>query len=656
MTSDYAKRETNPSFPRLPLQGSIDLTYRCNNNCRHCWLRISPDTKERQKELSLAEIKGLVDEARQMGCRRWSISGGEPMLRPDFVEIFDYITSRSASYSLNTNGTMITPEIADLMKRKGSKMVALYGATADVHDHVTRNPGSFSAAIMGFDLLREAGAGFTVQLIPMSDNYHQFPEMVRLAKSLSPHWRVGAAWLYLSSNGDPVRNAEIAGQRLSPREVIELDKPDLSGEPREAAEMDHAFYHSGDDRLFAKCIEGRRDFHVDPYGQMTFCSFIKDPEMRYDLRRGSFQEAWEEFIPSLSNKIRGGGEYLENCGSCELRSDCRWCPVYGHLEHGCYEAKVEYLCDVAKACQAFKDDWKRDHRRFFQIAGITIQVDSDLPFGPETFNKKFASFQVQGPGEDNVVLNHHFSLPDLKDKDLGKEVYRKPPWAIYEKNGSWIYLGISPHEEDRSLHRVAVFNHDHSRGRIHNGRKDLFLRGDLHSLTLFPSDQILLAPLLADRQACFLHSAGVVMNGQGLLFVGHSSAGKSTTVKMIRDIAQILCDDRNIVRLWTEGFRVHGTWSHGEIPSVSSADAPLRALLFLRKSERNHLEPILDRREIAKRIISCVIKSLETPEWWQKTLAVVEALARSVPAYEMEFDKSGEIVESIVALSKADAP
>jgi dephospho-CoA kinase len=141
-----------------------------------------------------------------------------------------------------------------------------------------------------------------------------------------------------------------------------------------------------------------------------------------------------------------------------------------------------------------------------------------------------------------------------------------------------------------------------------------------------------------------------------LLFVGHSSAGKSTTVKMIRDIAQILCDDRNIVRLWPEGFRVHGTWSHGELPAVSSADAPLRALLFLRKSERNHLEPILDRREIAKRIISCVIKSLETPEWWQKTLAVVEALARSVPAYEMEFDKSGEIVESIVALSKADAP
>jgi MoaA/NifB/PqqE/SkfB family radical SAM enzyme len=59
------------------------------------------------------------------------------MLRPDFAEIFDYITSHCASYSLNTNGTLITPEIAELMKRKGNKMVALYGATAEVYDHIT---------------------------------------------------------------------------------------------------------------------------------------------------------------------------------------------------------------------------------------------------------------------------------------------------------------------------------------------------------------------------------------------------------------------------------------------------------------------------------------------------------------------------------------
>jgi len=93
-----------------------------------------------------------------MGCRQWSISGGEPMLRPDFEEIFDYITRKSASYSLNTNGTLITPRIAQLLKRKGTKMVALYGATPDVHDWITRNPGSFEAVLRGLAYLKEAGA------------------------------------------------------------------------------------------------------------------------------------------------------------------------------------------------------------------------------------------------------------------------------------------------------------------------------------------------------------------------------------------------------------------------------------------------------------------------------------------------------------------
>src|SRR5512136_1431252 len=224
----YCERITVQDLPRLPLEGSFDFTYRCNNNCRHCWVSISANSPEREIELTFDQITGIVDEARAMGCRRWAISGGEPMLRPDFPEIFDYMISKSASYSLNTNGTLITTQIARLMKRKGTKMVALYGATAEVHDHITRTPGSFEATLRGFTYLKEVGAGFTVQIIPMRNNYHQLNDIIRLAESLSHHWRIGAPWLYLSAYGDPKRNKEILRQRLPPHEVIELDKPDLS--------------------------------------------------------------------------------------------------------------------------------------------------------------------------------------------------------------------------------------------------------------------------------------------------------------------------------------------------------------------------------------------------------------------------------------------
>ncbi|MGA9099753.1 MAG: hypothetical protein WB392_12575, partial [Methanotrichaceae archaeon] len=480
------------------------------------------------------------------------------------------------------------------------------------------------------------------------DNYHQFQDMVKLAESLSPHRRVGAAWLYLSAGGSPQKNAEIASQRLPPPEVIDLDTPDISYEERHRVESCRAVRF--DDRLFADCIEGRRDFHIDPYGQMTFCCFIKDPELRYDLRKGSFQEAWDQFIPSLAGKVLGGREYFENCGSCRLRSDCRWCPVYSYLEHGRYGAKIDYLCQVAREGQAFKDDWKQNHRRYYKIAGITIQVESDLLITDGTFDPKFRQFQTDGPDGDTIFIHHHFGLPDLDGRDLGQEVYRKPPWAVYRKGQSWVYLGISPIAGDPSLHRVATFSDDHSRARIYNDREDIFLKGGLHSLTLFPTDQILLARILAERKACFLHSAGVIMDGRGLLFVGHSEAGKSTTVKMLKDRAEILCDDRNIVRLWPDGFKVHGSWSHGEVPLVSAASAPLNAILFLKKSDRNSITLLADRMEIMQRLIACLIKPFVTAEWWQKMMTLIEEIAREVPCYQMEFDKSGEIIAELEKL------
>jgi len=283
--------------------------------------------------------------------------------------------------------------------------------------------------------------------------------------------------------------------------------------------------------------------------------------------------------------------------------------------------------------------------RCFRIAGVTIQVETDLPITDRTFDKRFDSFKVEDPGADTVVLHHHFSLPEIKGTDLGREVYRKPPWAIYRRDGSWVYLGISPTPGDPELHRVAVFNDDHTLGTIYNPNEEGFRRGGLHALTLFPSDQILLARLLPDRQACFLHAAGMAVNGQGLLFAGHSEAGKSTMVTMLRDEGEILCDDRVIVRRWPEGFRVHGSWSHGDVAQVSAADVPLRAILFLEKSDTNCLELLEDRKEIVRRLPFFLIKPVVTADWWGKVLGLVETMAREVPVYRLRFDRSGEVLD-----------
>ena len=136
-----------------------------------------------------------------------------------------YLTRKAQSYTLNTNGGLITPAIARRLKRKGVKLIALYGATAEVHDHITRTPGSFAAAMRGIAYMKEEGAGFTLQLVPLRDNYSQFKQMIRLAEDLNIPWRVGAGFLYLSANGDPEKNREIREQRLSPAQIMHIESP-----------------------------------------------------------------------------------------------------------------------------------------------------------------------------------------------------------------------------------------------------------------------------------------------------------------------------------------------------------------------------------------------------------------------------------------------
>ncbi len=127
---------------------------------------------------------------------------------------------------------------------------------------------------------------------------------------------------------------------------------------------------------------------------------------------------------------------------------------------------------------------------------------------------------------------------------------------------------------------------------------------------------------------------------------------------------EILCDDRNIVRkcfpplslipspLTGEGrgggeWRVYGTWSHGDVPVVSANDAPLRAICFIEKANENTLTPLTNRREITRRLLACVIKPFVTSDWWDKTLDLIEQMAKEVPCYVMRFNKSGEIVGKI---------
>jgi hypothetical protein len=125
---------------------------------------------------------------------------------------------------------------------------------------------------------------------------------------------------------------------------------------------------------------------------------------------------------------------------------------------------------------------------------------------------------------------------------------------------------------------------------------------------------------------------------------------------------EILCDDRNVIRKWPtspsspgegkgEGeWRVHGTWSHGDVSDVSPASAPLAAILFLQQDTQNEIALLTDRKGIWKRLLATLIRPMVSVEWWQKELDVLQEIVNEVPCYTMRFNKSGAIVTELMRL------
>lgn len=286
-------------------------------------------------------------------------------------------------------------------------------------------------------------------------------------------------------------------------------------------------------------------------------------------------------------------------------------------------------------------------KRYYKTGGITFGVSSDLPIMGDTFHTKFKQFEVKVPGEDLVCLHHHFHLLDMGKSDPGKKIYEKSPWMIFENKNHFTYVWTSSLDNTDGLKRAAVFSLDHTHGVIYNDEINLmaYSAGNVGSLTLFPTDQILLARLLADRNGCMLHSSGLIMDGNGLLFAGHSDAGKSTISLMMKNRATILCDDRNIVRKQGDSFKLYGTWSHGDVQEVSCDSANLKAIFFLKQAKENRVRRFENKTLILKNLLACLVRSFVTENWWNKTLDVISEIVREVPCYELCFDKSGKVVK-----------
>lgn len=287
--------------------------------------------------------------------------------------------------------------------------------------------------------------------------------------------------------------------------------------------------------------------------------------------------------------------------------------------------------------------------KFYSVAGITIEVRSDFPISENTFHPKFRLFEVDGPGDDNVVINHHFHVP-ASFHTLGAEapIFSNDLWKIYRRGTSWFYC-CSPSEIDQSENGIiAVFNYNYSKADIFYSGIDekAYREWESPALTLFNSDQILLSRLLSDRQGCLVHGNGFVMERGGVLFTGVSGAGKSTLSKILKEAGyKILCDDRMVIRKMNDRFFIYGNWCHGSVPDYSKSAAPLKAIFFLEQAKENVIIPAEDREDKVIRIIKTLIRPFLPAKCWNQTLMTIGEITKEIPCFRLRFNLAGGICE-----------
>ncbi|OGK98066.1 MAG: hypothetical protein A3E31_04435 [Candidatus Rokubacteria bacterium RIFCSPHIGHO2_12_FULL_73_22] len=272
------------SRAHVPLSVLFEVTHRCNLGCEHCYLTEGPVGRPRpsRAELTLDEVRRVLDELAAAGTLFLTLTGGEVFLRRDFLDIVAHARARGFSVTVFTTGTLLTPEaaraLADLHPL--SVEISVYSARPEIHDRVTRIPGSHARSLEALRLLRERGVVVLLKSPVMSLNSGEYHGIVALAESLGAGYGFDPMLIpRRDGDADPVR-------RLGPTRA-ELRR--FFADPlllRESPQPVRCLPERGEEL----CGSARRTCMISPYGEVFACSV--HPLPAGTLRERSFHEIW----------------------------------------------------------------------------------------------------------------------------------------------------------------------------------------------------------------------------------------------------------------------------------------------------------------------------------------------------------------------------
>ena len=351
----------------------IELTERCNNNCIHCCINLPEDDCEaKSREMTTEQVKKNLTEAADLGCLQVRFTGGEPLLRPDFEELYLFARRLGIKVLIFTNARLITTQLADLLARIPPLVtmeVTVYGMSKKSYEAVSRVPGSFAEFKRGVDLLLERKIPFVVKSALLPPNKSEIDEFEAWAKTIPWMNKTPSYSMFFdlrNRRDDEKKNGLIKSLRVTPEEAVQILTRDAEKYRKEMEEFASKFMGPAGDKLFA-CGAGN-GLCIDAYGFAQPCMGVRAPAFTFNLfgalpadKKNSLAQALE-FFKSLKEMKATNPEYLKRCAVCALKGLCEQCPAKSWAEHGTLDTPVEYLCDIAHAQARFLDWLKKGEK------------------------------------------------------------------------------------------------------------------------------------------------------------------------------------------------------------------------------------------------------------------------------------------------------
>ncbi len=326
---------------KIPLVCHFDLTYQCNLNCVHCYV-----VRRDRPELSISEIKDILDQLAKVGTFYLIFSGGEIFTREDFYEIAEYARRLHFALRLMTNGTLFDEQVADRVAALSPDLVSIsmYSMTPEIHDGITLVPGSLDRTTRTAKMLRDRKVKLRIGDALMRQNINDYSKVYEFALSIGASFQ-GDLRVTSRNNGDPFP----LRFQINEDDLFRVwTDPIFSLQPRNEAKGLHSDENWGD----ILCGAAHMSFYVSPYGDVYPC--VQFPMPCGNLRREFFEKIWYDSPQMLEIRSTLPSQ-LPICSKCNLSEYCQTCLGLAYIEEGDFRAPSETVCQEARMIREIRE-------------------------------------------------------------------------------------------------------------------------------------------------------------------------------------------------------------------------------------------------------------------------------------------------------------